>query len=413
MKQNANVMACAAGAALAMAGAIALVRWWGSGSPWQLREHLQIVSPLFLEITFALLLIALILNGANLKKLFAGIPRRAWLAVLGIAAAGLVLTAAVAPRQHRIYYDEDIYGNVGQNIALLNKAGMCNEGVNAYGEYSCHRLEYNKQPNAWPHIISIVFRIAGVHELPAFLTNNVIFALSIIVVFCTGFLLFQSVAPALYAAGIFALIPQAIMWSNTMAVESSAGLFAGAAVLGALAFTRLRDARSLFLAAVLAAYAAQFRTESIMVLAVPALIILLHARDELQRGRLYLCLSICFVLLIPHLTHLYSVRAESWGAEGSKLAMDYVAGNFRVNSLFYVTNIRLPMGVQQFRPRPLCGHGWRPAGKKNVSRSSGLSAHGEFFCFFMPAATITASMSDIPSFRICRWRYWRGMAPGR
>ena len=58
---------------------------------------------------------------------------RAWaLALLVVAAAALVIFAA--PQVHRIYYDEDIYANVGQNIALTHQAAMCNYGTFEYGE---------------------------------------------------------------------------------------------------------------------------------------------------------------------------------------------------------------------------------------------------------------------------------------
>jgi hypothetical protein len=247
MKHRNDYVAGVLGAVVALAGCAVLARWWRSSTPWQLREQLQSLSPLLLEITLALIVIALILN------------------------------------------------------------------------------------------------VAGVAERPVFLANNIIFAVWIITVFCTGFLLFHSAAAGLYAAAVLALTPQAIMWSNTMAVEPSAALFGGLAVLSALVFVRLRDARSLVLLTAVSVYAAQFRTESMMILAAVVLIMLVYARDEFKRGRLYLCLGLGGVLLMPHLTHLYAVRAESWGAAGAKLALEYVAENIRVNSLFYVENTRFPL----------------------------------------------------------------------
>jgi hypothetical protein len=257
--------------------------------------------------------------------------------------AGLYLHLGVVPREHRIFYDEDIYQNIGQNITFLRKAGMCNEGANEYGEYRCYRLEYNKQPNAWPYLLSITFRLFGVHELAAFLTNNLIYGLSIVTVFLIGFLLFGNYVPGIYAAFIFALIPEQLIWSNSVAVEPSAALFLGLAVLSTLVFIKTRESKSLFLTVTVLAFAIQFRTESIVMVTVPVVIILLSCKNELKQGRLYLLLSIFFLLIIPHLIHLYAVKGEGWGSTGPKFAFAYFNENIMVNSLFYFKNIRFPL----------------------------------------------------------------------
>ena len=44
-------------------------------------------------------------------------------------ALGVGLTVGVAPRTNRIFYDEQIYQNVGQNLADLRRAQMCNDGA--------------------------------------------------------------------------------------------------------------------------------------------------------------------------------------------------------------------------------------------------------------------------------------------
>ena len=113
---------------------------------------------------------------------------------------------------------------------------MCNEGKNDYGEYNCFRLEYNKEPNGWAYILSVIYRLFGVSELAAFLTTNLLFVLSAAAVFWIGYLLFKNFKPALYAALIFALTPEALRWSNTTAVEPSAAFFAAAAVCVVLFF---------------------------------------------------------------------------------------------------------------------------------------------------------------------------------
>ena len=351
---------------LFLGSGIVLYNWLTSYPSWTLQEQLQIFSPLFLEIIFLLIVIAIGINIKHFKLLWQTIPKKILLTAGVIVIAGALLVVFVAPRVHRIYYDEDIYENIGQNIAYLKtspvhhggglmenmgsvwknfigRAGMCNEGKNDYGEYSCSRLEYNKEPNGWAYILSVVFRLFGVSEIAAFLTTNLLFALSVAAVFWIGYFLFKNLKPALYAALIFALTPEALRWSNTTAVEPSAAFFAAAAVCAALYFLNNRTTGALFLAVVVTAFAVQFRPESLMIVAVVGLAILFFAADELKKGRFYLCVAIFFVLIIPHIVHLYAVKDMGWGATGPKFSTQYFQGNFVSNFLHYFKNQQFPL----------------------------------------------------------------------
>jgi hypothetical protein len=366
MKKSPQTILFVVSGALFLLGALVLVWWTKNFHAWKLREHLQIISPLFLEITFLLVIVATVLNLRVFKRVFAGITRGSWYAVGGITVIGLLIIIFVVPRDHRIYYDEDIYQSIGQNIACLKssdahsgedyeqsfsnvwkrfigRAAMCNEGRNEYGEFHCDRLEYNKEPNGWPYLLSVVFRLFGVHERAAFLTNNLLYGLAIVTVFLIGYLLFESALPGVYAALIFALTPEFMMWANTTAVEPSAALFPGLALLSALIFVRSRENTALWLLAVMTAFAVQFRPESIMLLMVIGLVVLFWGSYTLRRGEFYLLLAIFFILMIPHLVHLYSFKDAGWGSSGPKFSTEYFKGNFKVNALFYLKNIRFPL----------------------------------------------------------------------
>ena len=123
---------------------------------------------------------------------------------------------------------------------IIGQTGMCNDGRNEYGDYTCFRLEYNKEPNGWPYVLSIVFRLFGVSEQAAFFTTNALFLLAILAVFFSGWLLFYDARAALFSALIFALTPQVLIWCNTVAVEPSAACMAAFAVLSALYYLRAR-----------------------------------------------------------------------------------------------------------------------------------------------------------------------------
>jgi hypothetical protein len=318
---------------------------WGlSYNSWQLREQLKWVSPLALEINFYLLLVAIIINIKLFKAVVSRITRRTWILALLIALSGTLMAMFVAPRTHRIFYDEDIYLNIGQNIANLKKAGMCNEGKNFYGDYQCSQLEYNKEPNGWPYLLSLLFRITRPSHLAGFVTNNFSWGLSALVVFFTGFFLFRSETAGLFGALLFALIPEGLRWSNTAAVEPSAAFFTGLALLAVILFVQNPGMRTLFLAAVFLPFAFQFRPESGMIVLPAGLLIMFMAPRELTKARFYGGLLLLIALSVPHFIHLYAVRQEGWGASGavSKFALQYVEANFRANFWFYVKDRRFP-----------------------------------------------------------------------
>lgn len=372
MKKIHKILPFILGGLLGLTAAVSLIIWCTSSREWLIREQLKIISPLFLEITFIALIctaVAVIMSLYRQYKpeiLVTIMPPRILSLLSAIAAAGIILLLCVAPREHRIYYDEDIYQNIGQNIAetkgdggrhdefrlfspglykrYIGSTGMCNDGKIEYGEYTCNRLEYNKEPNAWPFVLSIVYRIFGVGEKISFLTNNALFILSIVTVFLLGRLLFRNAAAGLYAALIFTFTPEVIIWSNTVAAEPGAACFAALSVLSMLLFLRFRTTSLLLFCVLINAFAIQFRPESIMICSVSGILLLLLGRDELKHGRLYVMLSLFIVLILPLLAHLYAVRDMGWGATGAKFSLSFFTGsNFRVNALFYLTNMRFPL----------------------------------------------------------------------
>ena len=54
-----------------------------------------------------------------------------------LAALGVALTLFAAPRTNRIFYDEQIYQGIAQNIADVRLAQVCNDGSVEYGRLRC------------------------------------------------------------------------------------------------------------------------------------------------------------------------------------------------------------------------------------------------------------------------------------
>ena len=319
---------------------LGLVLGLGRNEASEVREALRVVLPLSLELTFLLLVAGLVLSRAAIRE---SLPRRRFREVVLVGFVAWLAVSLLPPRTHRIYYDEDIYENVAQNIVWTGRAQMCNEGVVAAGVFRCAAWEYNKEPNGFPFLLSLGFRLTGVDESTAHLVNHFCFALGAMAVFWLGGMLFSGLGAALGASAIYVLTPQNLIWGATTAAEPSAAAFAALGLGAWLLFLRRLTWPTGLLAASSLAFAAQFRPESGLVLAVAGLAVVLLAPALLRRIALYRAALLVLVLMLPGLAHAWSVRNEGWGAnEGAKFSATYVAKNAKDNFGYLVGGVDFP-----------------------------------------------------------------------
>jgi 4-amino-4-deoxy-L-arabinose transferase-like glycosyltransferase len=220
---------------------------------------------------------------------------------------------------------------------------MCNEGYYENGELTVIEEEYNKQPPGYPYLISVIFRTFGTNELFTFILNNILFGLMVPLIFLISFLLFKDIFASLTACLTYILIPVNLQWFNTCAVEPSTVFFTSLAILASLIYLRdKRPVNLLFFISCLA-FSLSFRTESFLVIGVVFLIYLIKEPGVFKKKELYLFGILFFFLASAIILHLYSVRGQSWGAQGAKISLDYLPYNFFTNSVFYFNNIHFPL----------------------------------------------------------------------
>jgi 4-amino-4-deoxy-L-arabinose transferase-like glycosyltransferase len=258
------------------------------------------------------------------------------------AAAALLLATFVAPRTSRIFYDEQIYQSVGQNLADLKRAQMCNDGNVEYGVLQCWRGEYNKEPYGYPYLLSLLYRVFGAHDGLANALNSAAAALLVIVVAITAITLTGSTRAGAFAATICALIPEQLRWSHTAAAEPTATLACAVAVLAALAFVRTRTTAALFWTAMATAAAVQFRPECVLVVPVVIATLALLAPGAFREERFWWAGLAGFVALAMHTAHFMAVRHEGWGTTGPRISLGYAPMNLSTNLWFYLTDARFP-----------------------------------------------------------------------
>jgi hypothetical protein len=319
---------------------VGLVMFWATRtSPTVLREQLKILQFWSLEACVALLALCASLvareSGLTVNRI------DGW-RLLAVCGAAVVLTVFVAPRTNRIYYDEQIYQGVGQNLADLHRAQMCNDGNVEYGRLQCANGEYNKQPYAYPHLLSIGYRLFGVRPLTAFVTNNVVMVLSVIAVYLFSLWLFADRFAAIVGALLLVLMPQQILWSATAAAEPSAALACTVAVAAAVWFRRTRATAALTFVAVATVYAVQFRPESLLIFLVVS-VLLWECRSELTRPRAWWVALLALALIAVHVGHSFAVRHEGWGTTDARLSLRYLILNLPANGGFYLGDWRFPI----------------------------------------------------------------------
>lgn len=319
----------------------ALAWWLGTTPPGALREQLRHWQFWMLEGQFVLLVVLTWVNVRPLVRSL-GLSLRDLLLPAFASILALALITGAAPRTNRIFFDEQIYQGIGQNLADLRLAQFCNDGDLEYGSLQCRRGEYNKEPYGYGYLLSVAYRVSGVSEDAAFALNTLAGTLLVWVVFLATTALAGDARAGGYGALVVALIPEQLRWSHTAAAEPVAALGCAVAVLAALAFARTRTTRELLWTVSATAFAAQLRPECLLIAVVVVAVILLRAPGEVLGPRFWWAGALGLVLLSLHAGHLVAVRHEDWGAAGARLSTAFFAGNLRTNGWFFLWDWRFP-----------------------------------------------------------------------
>jgi hypothetical protein len=304
----------------------------------ELREALRVGQFWFLDGLFAALLVATAVAGRHLIRMLDPSETR-MLGGLVCLAAALVL---VTPRTNRIFYDEQIYQAIGQNLSDLHLAQMCNDGTVEYGRLQCWRHEYNKQPYGYPHLLSLGYRWLGTSESVAHWLNVLVSGATAGAIFLLAFVLTRDRRAAGFGALAFMLLPEQLRWSHSAAAEPSAAFACAVAMLATAVFVESRSTAALVWMVVASSWATYFRPEAILILTVIAVVLLLHAREEIARPRFLWILALWVLLLVPTVAHLVAVRNESWGSSDVPFSLPFFWNNLRTNTAFYAGDPRFP-----------------------------------------------------------------------
>ena len=320
----------------------------------QITEILKKWIPWGLKINFFLLLTAILFCCRDFMNLSGKFLNRKGILLIILFCTAFCTVAFLTHQTHRIYYDEDIYANVGQNIALANQTGYCNYGTFEYGEYFPHWISYNKEPSGWPFLISLSFQLLGVDETYAFFLNNLLFSMGVLIAFFITWHLTESFLASFLAGLSYVVIPHNLIWCNTVAAEPSAAVFVGLCVLSLVIYLKSGRKRHLYVMVTLIPMACQMRLESMLILGWILLVFLWVAPRLFFNRKLWTFGLLTSVFLLPHFLHFYAVSGDSWGAPGSKFSLEFLAHNFDTNGIYYLNNQLFPLSITVLALVGLC-----------------------------------------------------------
>jgi hypothetical protein len=312
--------------------------WLATTSIADIRELLRVGQFWFLDGLFAALMVAASVSARSLAGAF---TRLGWHYVATIAAASLLLVM-LAPATNRIYYDEQIYQSIGQNLSDLHLAQACDEGTVEYGLLQCARHAYNKQPYGYPYLLSLGYRLFGTSDQLAHWMNTGLSVATAIAAMLIATLLTGERRAGLFAALALSVIPEQLLWARTAASEPATAFFCALAVLAAVVFTVRRSMSALLWTVFTSAFVCYFRPEALLILPVIGATVAVLAPDEIGRRRFLWCSLLGLVLLLPELAHLAAVRNESWGAAGDPMSAAFLWNNLKANGVFYIADGRFP-----------------------------------------------------------------------
>ena len=93
-----------------------------------IENNLADIEPIFLLATIFLILFFFAVNFKDILNKLSSVNRNVWVLLLVILIIGLLLRIFVAPHTHRVYFDEDIYLDIGKEILGHGKGSLCNYG---------------------------------------------------------------------------------------------------------------------------------------------------------------------------------------------------------------------------------------------------------------------------------------------
>jgi hypothetical protein len=281
-----------------------------------------------------------------------GARRLGLVAVVGLAAW---LACGLGARTHRIFFDEQIYMQIGQTYAHTGRLAAASYARAEHGKFEYYNGELNKQPQGWPYVYGQFARWFGTSPRLGQELNRASVALTASLL-CLALLLgpwrLPSAAPPL--AGLaWALTPMVPFWGMTAAVEPSAAASMVGVFAAGVIYIGCRDKQTIqgqpaagALLAATTAFATYFRPESLM--AFPLVVAMLWSDEDdfVKDVVAWGALAFALALVAPNLAQLWTMREQDWGAtDGQRIKLAILGLNLASNGGYFFQGRDFPISA--------------------------------------------------------------------
>lgn len=277
--------------------------------------------PISISANFLLLIFLICLNYREIKKFLASIDKRTWLILLLIFVLGLSLRLFLPPKQHIIFFDEPGYMVIAKNLLTEGHTGGIWDTPQSIG---------------WPFILAMSFGIFGSGSATAIYTSLIFGALTIVIIFLLGMVIFKNRDIALLSAFLFALLPLHIRWSASAQNNVVSLFFVTGALFLCFLYLDYKKYSLLWLALAAVFFAVQFRPENYILPALFLVAIIIF--DKLPSAERLLKFSIPWMaislLAIPNFANVLGFQTSANWVE-SDSAGKMTGSNWSFHNLIF------------------------------------------------------------------------------
>jgi len=201
-------------------------------------------------------------------------------ALLVVLLFALVELITVHPTQ-LLFFDDVIYQSMALHLITTGQAIMCNFGTPS----ACFSGQVFHEPVGTALSLAVGYLFAGVHLSTTYGTDFAVTALSVLMVFLSGALLFRNVRAALLSELVMGLSPIVLVWAFPTTSDMPAMLFALISLFSLLVFVRKRSTATLSLLLFSAALLTYMKVDAMLMLPLLLAGFVLLARDGAAKLR--------------------------------------------------------------------------------------------------------------------------------
>jgi hypothetical protein len=234
------------------------------------------------------------------KDLCKGIRGKEWALVAMVFLLALFFRLYLAPHTHYVYYDEFVHFEIGNNMCVEHDFYWNPLGV------GCNNTE--KWLPQWPpgyfFLLSVVYNIFGISETVNFVFVSWIGALSVILTFVLGYLLFEDWILAILISFFMAIYPLHVKFSGCSSLEIISLCFILLSFCCVVIFFSRPRLKTLLCSILVMALTALMRVENLVVLSIASgtcLFFFYHRFRNLKY--LLLASGIALLVFLPSTAH--------------------------------------------------------------------------------------------------------------